>query len=72
MNSEDVKAPYSDDAILILQLAKIDFLLKENHKMREIVGMKSLDDNELIIYSLKMYERWMKRKVKTKERKDGR
>ncbi len=68
-NAEKVKTVYSDEAISIMERAKIEQLLKDCHKLREINGRMNKHDNYVLLSALKMYKNYQERILRSRKRR---
>ena len=63
----EIKEPYSDVTIHILNTAKIEWLVAENIKLRVNYGLKKLTNEEMLICALEMYNRSIKSRLKKRK-----
>jgi hypothetical protein len=69
IKEQKIKEIYSDLTIRLVNLAKIKRLVSENIKLNVNYGLKKLKDDEMLIYSLKMYNRSIKSRLRKKQKK---
>ena len=64
-----LKTIYSDLTIRLVHLAKIKRLISENIRLRVSYGYNTLWDEEMIIISQEMYNRFIKKRIRDKAKK---
>ena len=66
---EQIKTIYSDIVIEILDREKVEWLLREAHRLREKKGLMNKSDAYVLLSALKMYKRYLERVLRNREKR---